>query len=304
MNHAPAVREPDRVADFLENGEKAGERIPGPLAGTAPGDDLEDLSQRRPLDHFHGVENLIVFIDAQFVEGHDIRMFELAGNLRFLDEAHQCLRPGIRQHHFHRDGAPRRRLVGIEDRAHSALGNEAADLVLSLAQKLRRKGAAHDGSLGREREVIVALHFFTMRFDDGFPDLDFLIRPDPHAILDDPTVDENTVFGAEVLDQQLAKIDRKLRVPGGNPVAFHDNIGVLPGADDIVPRRDSAPQDFDALHANDNQCLGNQHIQLEDVKNCYSGRNHQKVRPQSDLQGACWNFEDCRQAPGEIQAHP
>ena len=48
---------------------------------------VEHLGQAAALDHLHREEQALLGIDAQLVDRHDVGMFELAGDLRFLDEA-------------------------------------------------------------------------------------------------------------------------------------------------------------------------------------------------------------------------
>ena len=43
--------------------------------------------KRDAADHLHRVEKLALLIDAELVDGDDVRVVELAGDLRLLDEA-------------------------------------------------------------------------------------------------------------------------------------------------------------------------------------------------------------------------
>jgi len=103
----------------------------------------------------------------------------------------------------------------------------AADFVLSLAEKFLRQGPAHGGGLRRERKIAVIPLPEAMHFHDGYADLDFLIRPEPHALHHPPAIDEDAVRAPEILDQELIEIDREVRVPRRDPVAFHHDVRIL-----------------------------------------------------------------------------
>ena len=124
VDHALAVGEGDGVAHFLENGEQRGQRIFLHRLRHAFGEQFEHFAQRDAAHHFHGVKGLAVFIDAQLVDGDDVRVLELAGDLGLGDEAREIIRAGAIEHHLHGHAALDGRLLGIEDRAHAALRDD------------------------------------------------------------------------------------------------------------------------------------------------------------------------------------
>jgi hypothetical protein len=122
-----------------------------------------------------------------------------------------------------------------------------------------------------------------MHLDDRFPDLDFLIRPEPHAVPDLPAIQEDPVPASEILDQELIEIDRELGVPRGNPVALDEEVRVFPGSDHVVAGWDGAPDDFDAAQRNHDLDLGHPHKSERFVViQCYNAR---LIRQLSEWQG-------------------
>ena len=86
MNHAPRMRERHRVAHFLKNRQQISQGIFRDCFRFALGDFSEHILERCPLDEFHRVENLPVLVHAQFVNGHDVRVFQLAEHFGFLNK--------------------------------------------------------------------------------------------------------------------------------------------------------------------------------------------------------------------------
>jgi len=65
------------------------------------------------------------------VDGDDIGVIELAGNLRFLHEPHGAFLGLVMEDDFHGDPPANRAVPGIENRAHSALGDDLPDFVFA-----------------------------------------------------------------------------------------------------------------------------------------------------------------------------
>jgi len=86
--------------------------------------------------------------------------------------------------------------------------------------------------------------------------MEMLSIEDAHAFRDRTPVDGDVVRAPEILDQVLIEIDVEKRMPRRDPVAFHDDVRMRVAADHIVARRNSAPDDLDAPHADHDLCLG------------------------------------------------
>ena len=66
--------------------------------------------KRDAAHELHRVERLTVLIHAQLVDGDDVRVLELAGDLRLVDEAREVVGRRAVEHHLHRHAALRWRL--------------------------------------------------------------------------------------------------------------------------------------------------------------------------------------------------
>jgi hypothetical protein len=135
MDHTLGMRESDGVAAFLKNGQQRGERILLRRGLEILGEEIEHLVQGDAPHHLHRVEKLPLVIQADLVDGDDVRMFELAGDLGLLDEAHHVAFLPDCEHHFHRDPAFHGALLRGEDRAHAALRHDRADVVAMKGEK-------------------------------------------------------------------------------------------------------------------------------------------------------------------------
>ena len=146
MDDPLRMRERHGVADLLEDRHQRAERVlldhllalvPQPAQHFVEGDALDVL---------HRVEGLAVFIDAEFVNGHDIRVIELPGELRFVDEAEHIFpgELGAGFHDLHCHGAPDAEIARLHDHAHAAARDRRDDLVLASVSYARIRAPARD----------------------------------------------------------------------------------------------------------------------------------------------------------------
>ena len=83
------------------------------------------------LHQLHRVKHPPLVIESQIVNGHDIRMRELAEHPSFLQKALFLLFARLAaQHHLHRHAAPKFLVAGIQHRAHATASNLAAGTIL------------------------------------------------------------------------------------------------------------------------------------------------------------------------------
>ena len=135
MHDIPGVREGHRIADFLKDVQQARQRILVDDFLVVAADAQEHIGQRDPLDILHRVENVPVDVQAQLMHRHDVRVFELRGDLRFADKARQFLlrRRRVLRKTFHRHDALTVKIRRLADHPHAALRENRADLVLDAA---------------------------------------------------------------------------------------------------------------------------------------------------------------------------
>ena len=90
---------------------------------------FQDLPQAAAPDHLHGEEQPLLGVDAEFMDRHDIGMFQLAGDLRLFDEAGLLAFVAVVEHvldgHFAADVA----VDGPHHRPHAAAGDLPFDRV-------------------------------------------------------------------------------------------------------------------------------------------------------------------------------
>jgi hypothetical protein len=259
MDHALAVRKGEAVADLLENGEQRRERVFLHRLGHALREELEDLFERDAAHELHRVERLIVLVHAQLVNRHDVRVLELAGDLRFLDEAGDVVGGTVVEHHLHRHGAADRRFLRVEDRAHAALRDDSADVVFLLALDFLGQKLAHRCRRGRERDIRRRLRLHPAQLDGGRADLDFLPRPQLRRFGDRLAIDRGAIGAGEVFDEHLVVIDDELRVLARDELGLELDIRLRPPPEHIVPRRHHPPDEHVAAFAHDDFCFRNEH---------------------------------------------
>ena len=119
MDHPAEVRKRYAVAHLQEHLEKLTERV---CFLSIPGGS-QYFRQRTPLDEFHREVDRALLITPEFVDGNDVGMFELPGNLGLLDEPRPLagMFGRSRQQPLHRDLAPDVLLDAQNDLAHPAL---------------------------------------------------------------------------------------------------------------------------------------------------------------------------------------
>ena len=88
---------------------------------------VQHLGQASAADHLHGKEKPLAGVDTQFMDGHDVRVLELAGDLRFLDEARFLARVGLIEQVLDGDFPANVAVHGAQNRAHAAAGNFLGD---------------------------------------------------------------------------------------------------------------------------------------------------------------------------------
>ena len=133
VDDAPGVGVGHRLADGLEDGEKAGEVVRGRLALR------QQRRQRPPLHQLHREIGPAVGERAQLVDRHDAGMLELAADLRFLHEPpHQLglLLVALEQD-LDRQVAAEVRVAALEHRPHPA-PRDLAEKLVAVATLRRR----------------------------------------------------------------------------------------------------------------------------------------------------------------------
>jgi len=234
VNDSLAVGEGNGVADLLKDDEQMGEGVFGDRLGLLHEEIVEHLAQRDAAHVFHGVKDALLIIDAQFVDGDDIRVLELAGDLGLGDEAHHVVGRIALEHDFHGDVALDGDLAGVEDRAHAALGDYVADFVFLFAQEFRGQELAQGvtpGAEGKQRGGRSGQPANGQR--DAGAEHNWLVRAQDGDGGDALAVDESAVGTAEILDQALGFLDRQARVHPGDQRRFDAHIGLGAATDDV-----------------------------------------------------------------------
>jgi hypothetical protein len=259
VDDALAVGEGDGIADLLEDGEERGQRIFFHRLGDAIGEEFEHLFQGDAAHEFHRVEKLVLLIDAEFVDGDDVRMIELRGDLRLLDEAQHIGLVAAAEHHLHGDGALGGVLPRIEDRAHAAAGDDAADGVALFRKQLIGQKAP-DGRLRRgEADAGLGGRAPAVDFECHVAEADGLVGEKAGGFGDGLPVDEGAVAAAEVFEQELIVVDRELRVPPRDERGAGVEIDAGFATDDVLAGRKRGPRQFHVLVAQDDLGLGDMH---------------------------------------------
>src|SRR5262245_39674339 len=111
------------VADVVEDVQQAdqgeGSRL-APSGANATGLDLglKDVGQAPALDHLHREEAAAIHVDAELMNGHDVGVLQLAGDLCFFEEADSLAIVGLVEEELDGDLAVNVRINGAEDGAH------------------------------------------------------------------------------------------------------------------------------------------------------------------------------------------
>ena len=132
MDDVVGVGEGQPLADLLHHADLL---VEGHLARG------EGVLQVDAVEQLHGHEELLA-LEAELVDGDDVRVAEEGGGLRLPLEAlaHHLVRVEAGRDPLDRDGAVQDRVVGAEHLAHGPLAELADDLVLAdaLGQQLAR----------------------------------------------------------------------------------------------------------------------------------------------------------------------
>ena len=150
VDHVARMGKRHGIAGLLKDGQQAGQRILcNDFLFPAP-DVFEHVGQRQPPHILHRVVRTPVRILPQFVNGHDVGMFQLGGDLRFFDKPCQVLRApawAVGQN-FHGHRAPAMFVVRLVDGAHPSLRQQSSHLVFADAL-LRKNLGKFAGFVGR-----------------------------------------------------------------------------------------------------------------------------------------------------------
>jgi hypothetical protein len=111
-----------------------------------------DLVERAPFDELHREVDLPFRVEPHFVDRRDVRMLELAADLRLLDEAPEPLlaRRDIGARHFHGDPTPQVGVESFEHGAHPSRPDRRGNVVLVAVGRAGRRGH------GRRRRIVAA----------------------------------------------------------------------------------------------------------------------------------------------------
>ena len=153
MNHAFAVGVGEGVANLLEDGEQAAKGIFRHGFRHAFSDEFDHLFQRDALHQFHRVKGLPRGVHAEIVDRHDVRVLELGGDLRLLDEARGGVGIALVVHDFHGHRASRRALPRGKDHTHAAPGDFLFHIEMLRLAIFQGKIAADDFRLVDPRGV-------------------------------------------------------------------------------------------------------------------------------------------------------
>ena len=163
VQHAAAVREVDGLAHLEEHAQQALEARAVGLCGDAA---AHEGGERVALDELHHEEGAARRVDVDVVDGHDVRVVEAAGDVRFGDEERDLVdaRRQRRVQHLDGDAASHRVVEHVEHGAHAAGGDLASHLearrqIVGLRERVRRwfVGACHRRRHGRRRFVPLGL---------------------------------------------------------------------------------------------------------------------------------------------------
>ena len=207
MNDAFAVGVGDGLAHLLEDVEEAGQfvRRVRPFG--------EEFGERAALDQLHREEGSAVGQGAEFVNRHDERVLQLAGNLRLFDEAAHEIGPAAVMVEQHLDGqvAIENTIPAAQHRPHAA----AADLLDEVV------GAKSIGSAvgwtKRRREAVESI----LVSEEGPHALGEMRMPYEKRV---PIRDFAAIDGDEIVGQDGAQFAVVTGVIGFRPIRGHKSL--------------------------------------------------------------------------------
>jgi hypothetical protein len=158
VQDAAAVRERDRVAHLEEDLEEIGQKVRVEARRAGP---VQRVLERLALNELHADETRAALVATELVNGHDVRMFELPGDARFLHEASHVgvAHRFLGRQHLDGDVALELPIVSSNHRPHTPATYELAfDVAVGDEERLRRGNAAHAmgaGHDGGERDIFL-----------------------------------------------------------------------------------------------------------------------------------------------------
>ena len=234
MHHPLGMRERHGIADLLKNGDQRAERIFFQHRLTPVPQPSQHFLERDALHIFHRVKRLAMLIGSEFVHGHDIRVLELTGELRFVHKTQHVFprKLIVRFHHLHRYRPPDAEIAPLHHHAHPTAPDRRDDFVF-----LPREHFAHR----REPEIFVGKRRAQLCGGGGgkpdeqtrSSDLHFLIIPHARRDLHFHAVDEDAVARSEILNDQLIRAETQPRVMPRNRVRFDDDVATRIPPDDV-----------------------------------------------------------------------
>ena len=120
-------------------------------------------------------------------------MFELAGDLRLVDEAHHVAFVRGVEHDLHGDGALSGRLMCVEDRAHAAARDDLADGVAFISEEFVGKKAPNDVAARPAAFGVLGRWVLTPDFEGDIAEPDVVMRFQPGGFRDRLLADECAV---------------------------------------------------------------------------------------------------------------
>ena len=221
VHDALRVRERHGVADLLEDRQQGAERILLDRLLPAIANPAQHIVQGRALDELHRVENLALVIDAQFVNGDDIRVLQLARELGLVDETQHVLAGKLVAgfHHLHGHGAANPQVARLEDHAHPAPVDRGDHLVFLFLELVPHLGQAEVLVPQRLGELL-GRRFAQPDEQARRADLHLLIQPHPRGQLHLDALDEDAVAAAKILDDEFVSIEGQPRMVAGNEIGI------------------------------------------------------------------------------------
>ena len=234
MDHAFGVGVSDGIADLLEDGEEGSEGIffEGFWVGMA--EEVNDFVKGGAFDELHAVEHFALGVGAEFINGDDIGVFELAGELGFFDEAEGIfageLVLGVDD--FDGDRAAEAEVAGLEDDAHAAVIDGGDDLIFGAFDEFADIGEAE---IFVPEGISELLSGGMVETDDefGLADLDFLADADAGGDLEAEPIDEDAVAAGEIFDDEFEGGESEASVVAGDVFGVDENGAGEVASDEI-----------------------------------------------------------------------